>query len=342
MTEHTITITGREQTVTAGADQPMLDAMLRAGVWMPNSCNQGTCGTCKLKVLCGEVDHRESPLSTLTDEDRAAGYALTCQAVAETDVTIEAADAGADAVHHPLVDFTATVTRVDDVAQDTRIVYLRPDQPFEFSAGQSVSLHVPGAPGQRRQYSIASLPTDPEIELHIRREPDGLASDRWAHGSIRVGESVELSGPLGEFVYDPSDTEGGLLLLGGGTGIAPLKGIARAALAEDPAREVIVYHGVRTCAYLYDQQFWADLAAAHPNVSFRAAVSREHHDGCMGYVSDRLLEDLKSCRGMTGYLCGSDRFVDGVAAAAKRRRLAPRRTFRERFTPAQIPEPARA
>ena len=74
----TATVSGRR--VACGPDQSVLDAFLRAGAWMPNSCNQGTCGTCKVRVLSGEVDHRDSPLGTLTEDERAAGLALACQA----------------------------------------------------------------------------------------------------------------------------------------------------------------------------------------------------------------------------------------------------------------------
>lgn len=330
---HKITVKGRPEPTECAPDQPMLDALLRAGVWMPNSCNQGTCGTCKLKVLGGEVDHQNSPEDILLPKEREEGYALACQATPCSDLEVQS-DADDDGpVHFPLVDFTATVTAIEDIAQDTRRIRLLPDEYFEFGAGQSVSLQVPGHPDHQRQYSIASCPDDPELELQIRREPGGLASDWWTFESAHMGERVNLSGPLGDFTYLPDDTESPLLLLGGGTGIAPLKSIVLAALADNPDREVWVYHGVRTRAHLYDLDFWSTLVAEHRGVHFRPSVSREEYDGCKGYVTERMLEDIPSCRGWTGYICGSDAFVDGVSAAAKRRRLAPRKTYRERFTP---------
>lgn len=332
----TIQVQGREP-VECREDQPMLDALLRAGEWVPNSCNQGTCGTCKIKVLCGDVDHGDSQEYVLPSEERAEGYVLACQGTPRSDVELEASNEGSSAVRHPMVDFQAEVTAVEDVALDTRRIILELDEPLEFGAGQSVSLHVPGHESERRQYSVASPPGESHLELHIRREPHGIASDRWAFGTIHVGERVDLTGPLGDFAYDGEEIDQPLILLGGGIGIAPLKAIALAAVQDNAARDIWVYHGVRTVAHLYDLAFWDELSARYPNVRFTPAVSREIHHGFQGYASDRLLEDLKSCRGMTGYLCGPDAFVDGVAKAVKRRRLAPRRTFRERFTPVHSP-----
>ncbi|OYO20975.1 oxidoreductase [Enemella dayhoffiae] len=329
----TVSVAQRDSAAECREDQSLLDSLLRAGVWVPNSCNQGTCSTCKVRVLSGSVDHHGSSEGVLPAQEREEGYALACQATPCSDVELAASNEGSQAVHHPLVDLTATVTGIADVALDTRRIMLTPEEPLEFGAGQSVSLWVPGHEDVHRQYSIASVPGDRELELHIRRDPGGLASDLWAFGSIELGQEVRLSGPLGDFVFDGEEADGPLLLLGGGTGIAPLKAIALAALADRPDREVHVYHGVRTVAHLYDLDFWHGLAERHPGVRFTPAVSREVHQGARGYVTERLLEDLSSCRGMTGYLCGSDAFVDGVGQAVRRRRLAPRRTFRERFTP---------
>ncbi|MCX6462048.1 MAG: SpoIIE family protein phosphatase [Pseudonocardiales bacterium] len=189
------TITVGDRSVACDGDQSLLEAFLRAGVWMPSSCNQGTCGTCKLQVLDGEVDHRASPLDTLTEEERAAGLVLACQARPRGDARVALPGAGGtDRATHPLRDLAATVVALDDVARDTRRILLGLDEPLAFDAGQYVELVVPGS-GERRQYSLANTAEEDKVlELHVRRVPGGVASDRWLLGDLAV---VSLRGPDG-------------------------------------------------------------------------------------------------------------------------------------------------
>ena len=95
---------------------------------------------------------------------------------------------------------------------------------LDFDAGQYVELRIPGSP-LRRAYSIASPPSqESSIELHIRLTPGGLATEGWVFASLAVGERVTMQGPLGTFsMIEPED--GPVVLVAGGTGIAPLKAI---------------------------------------------------------------------------------------------------------------------
>jgi NAD(P)H-flavin reductase/ferredoxin len=327
-----VTVGGRR--VECAADQTLLDASLRAGLWMPNSCNQGTCGTCKLQVVGGAVDHRDSPLDTLTAEERAVGMALACQARPVSDVEVGGAG---DRATHPLRDMTATVLEVADVARDTRRVLLGLPEPLTFSAGQYVELGVPGC-GARRQYSLANTADEDKVlELHVRRVPGGVATDGWLFGGLAVGDEVEATGPLGDFHLAPeSDDDGGpMVLIGGGTGLAPLVGLARTALVRHPWREVLLYHGVRGVADLYDLDRFAELAEEHPNFRFVPVLSDEPSAGHRsGFPTDAFVEDVPTARGWSGWLCGPPAMVEAGVKAFKRRRMAPRHIHREKFTPA--------
>ena len=104
---HRVQVKGQDATLDVGKEQSILDAALRANAWIPHSCTQGTCGTCKLKVLKGAVDHWESPEYTLTADERAAGLALACLATPREDLVVEPTGAVDDDVpHHRLRDFT--------------------------------------------------------------------------------------------------------------------------------------------------------------------------------------------------------------------------------------------
>ncbi|MEI7056315.1 FAD-binding oxidoreductase [Nocardioides sp. CCNWLW239] len=329
-----ISVSGRR--VECAEDQSMLEAFLRAGIWMPNSCNQGTCGTCKLQVVCGEVDHGGSPLDTLTAEEREAGLALACQArpLAETEVALRGEEMGRTT--HALRDLTATIVEVEDIARDTRRILLGLEEPLAFSAGQYVELLVPGT-SERRQYSLANTAEEDKVlELHVRRIPGGVASE-WLFGAAAVGDRVDVRGPLGDFHVPEADEDDGgpMVLIGGGTGLAPLLGIARTALERHPDRTMVLYHGVRTAADIYDTDRLAELAATYRGFSVVTVLSRESLRGHRsGYAPDAFVEDVASARGWSGWLCGSPALVEAGVKAFKRRRMAPRLIHREKFEPA--------
>ncbi|MBB3083082.1 2Fe-2S iron-sulfur cluster-binding protein [Geodermatophilus sabuli] len=334
-------LTVGDRRVECAPGQSLLDAFLRAGVWMPNSCNQGTCGTCKLRVLRGEVDHRGSPPDTLTDEERRAGLALACQATPCGDAVVSSPAAGSGDVRgtHALRDLVGTVREVADVARDTRRLLLDLDEPLAFSAGQYVELVVPGS-GVRRQYSLANTPEeDTTLELHVRRVPGGVASDAWLFGSVLAGDRVELTGPLGDFsLPDAADDEGEpMVCIAGGTGLAPFVGMVRTALQRTPHREIVLYHGVRAAEDLYDVDRLTELAARHHGFRFVPVLSDEVDGGSghrTGFPTDAFLDDVASARGWSGWLCGPPAMVEAGVKAFKRRRLAPRQIHREKFTPA--------
>ncbi|GAF42071.1 2Fe-2S iron-sulfur cluster-binding protein [Rhodococcus wratislaviensis] len=329
----TFTVSVAADTVECGPDQSLLDAFLRGGVWMPNSCNQGTCGTCKLRVVSGSVDHRRSPENTLSQAERERGFALACQVTPCSDTVVERLDTAPAGTVHALRDLVGTVSAIEDVARDTRRVLVTLDSPLEFSAGQYVELRVPGT-GQGRQYSMSNPPGESKVlEFHIRRQPGGVATDGWVFGSMSVGERVDLLGPLGDFRLDPDD-EGPMVLLGGGTGLAPLKAMARQALTSAPDRAIHLYHGVREESDLYDVDLFREWECAHPGFRYVPCLSDQSWSGRSGYVTDAFVEDFDTCRGYSGYLCGPPAMVDAGVKAFKRRRMAPRRIFREKFTPA--------
>ncbi|WP_238422757.1 2Fe-2S iron-sulfur cluster-binding protein [Gordonia sp. 'Campus'] len=330
----TVTVQAGRSSVRCGTGQKMLDAFLRNGVWIPNSCNQGTCGTCKVRVLGGTVVSPPVDDSILSTAEQDQGYVLSCQSIPTSDVVVEPPVQDAGTPHHVLRDLAGTVSSMTSIADDTVAVTVLLDEPLEFTAGQYVELSIPGT-GQTRPYSMANPPSrSDELEFHIRRQPGGLATDGWIFSSLSVGAPVAMTGPWGDFCYEPDDLGIGLVLLAGGTGLAPLKSIARTALDLDPTREIHVYHGVRTQAELYDVDFWRALSDEHPNLRYTPCLSREPWSGRTGYVGDALTEDFDSCRNHAAYLCGPPAMVEAGVKALKRRRMPPRRIRREKYTPA--------
>uniref|UniRef100_UPI0035A05E2B 2Fe-2S iron-sulfur cluster-binding protein n=1 Tax=Delftia acidovorans TaxID=80866 RepID=UPI0035A05E2B len=166
-----ITIEPLGQAVAARDGQTVLDACLRAGVWLPHACGHGVCGTCKLQVLEGEFEHGDASNFALMDFERDEGRILACCATARTDLVIEAEiDEDPDAQFLPLADYSAELVEARMLTPTIRGLWLRPDRAVPFQAGQYLMLQVPGVDGARA-FSVANAPGEDLIELHIRRVP---------------------------------------------------------------------------------------------------------------------------------------------------------------------------
>lgn len=336
---YSVEVSGSDpKTVDCGDDQRLLDAFLRSGVYLPNSCNQGTCGTCKVKVLCGSVDQPTPSETVLSADEQTAGYVLACQSTPRSDAQIEVPLDAGSGPQHALRDLIGVVREIREVADETMSVHVELDAPLDFSAGQYIEFRVPGT-DDVRQYSMANPPSRPDrLEFHIRRVSGGRATDGWIFDSLRHGHPIEMRGPWGDFVHD-RDVDAPMILLAGGTGLAPLKSIALEALSVDPDREIHLYHGVRYRRDLYDVEFWEALAQNHSGVSYVPCLSREDGPGRRGYVGDALVADFDSLRGHVAYLCGPPAMVDAGVKACKRRRMPGRNVHREKYTPAPVAEP---
>ncbi|WP_432842213.1 NADH:ubiquinone reductase (Na(+)-transporting) subunit F [Dactylosporangium sp. CA-092794] len=324
---------GRE--VDCREDQPILDACLRAGIWVPHSCTHGTCGTCKAELLDGEADHGNASAFALMDFERDEGKVLLCQAYPRSDVVIEAdvdVEEGLDL--HPVRDFTGTVTELADVARDIRLVRIALDDELRFAPGQYVALRVPGG-SATRTYSLANPPAERRLlELHVKRTPGGLASDGWVFAGMAPGERVALSGPYGRFVLRPARPEPAILVAGG-TGLAPIASMIRHALSTPDAPPLHLYHGCRTHADLYCEEEFRALATAHPDrFHYRPCLSEAAPaawDGGRGTVTDVLGADFDRCSGHVAYVCGPPPMVDATLKLLMHKRLFPRDIYREDF-----------
>ncbi|MFC7343516.1 NADH:ubiquinone reductase (Na(+)-transporting) subunit F [Saccharopolyspora griseoalba] len=333
MTAHEVRIAALDRVAECPADGSILEACLREGIWLPHSCTQGTCGSCKMKVVEGEVDHRDSSEYTLTPEERAAGIALGCQAAPRSPLVLEPleqVDPDDGVPRHPLRDHRGRVVVLDDIARDIRRLVVELDEPMAFNPGQCAEILVPGS-GAARQYSMANPPSETRrLEFHVRRAPGGVATDGWIFRDLRVGSTIELKGPLGDFGM-PVAQEEPAILVAGGTGLAPLKSIAVHALAHDLAPQLHLYHGGRTEQDLYDVELFRELEREHANFSYHPCLSEQDWTGATGLVTDAVLADFPSCRGLSAYLCGPPAMIEAGVKALKRRRMAPRKIHREEF-----------
>ncbi len=304
-----LTIEPLGETLELEDGQSMLDGALRAGIWLPYACNHGLCGTCKVEVLEGEVDHQHASSFALMDLEREEGRALACCATLMSDVTIEAeVDEDPDALRLAVGDYRARVARIEDLTPTIKGIWLTLEAAgLAFQAGQYLNLHIPGL-AQPRAFSIASAPSARnELELNIRKVAGGVGT-HYLHETLAVGDELRFTAPLGRFFVRKSAPEA-MLFLAGGSGLSSPRSMILDLLQAGDTRSITLIHGARSRDELYDQALFESLAAAHANFHYIAALSDAANDsawpGERGYVHevaervyDHRFADLKA------YLCG--------------------------------------
>ena len=154
-----LTIEPIGQTIEVEEGQTILDAALRAGIWLPHACCHGLCATCKVQVTDGEVDHGEASSFALMDFERDEGKTLACCARLESDVTIEAEiEEDPDAESIPVRDFPGTVSRIESLTPTIKGIFIELDEAIHFQAGQYVNVDIPSL-GVSRAFSLANVPS---------------------------------------------------------------------------------------------------------------------------------------------------------------------------------------
>src|SRR5260370_32462083 len=200
--------------------QTILDACLRAGVWLPHACCHGLCATCKVRVLDGEFELGAASPFALMDFEREERRVLACCATVLSDVTIEAdIDEDPDALHWPVRDFRGRVTELVDLSPTVKGIHIELDgEGIAFQAGQYVQVRIP-AEEQLRAFSLANKPSDRNrVELNVRRVPNGKGT-AYLHDRLRAGDEIKISGPLGRFFVRVSDPQP-LIFMAGGSGLS--------------------------------------------------------------------------------------------------------------------------
>lgn len=330
-----LTIEPVGQTVELEEGQTILDAALRAGVYLPHACCHGLCATCKVQVLDGEVDHGDASPFALMDFERDEGMCLACCATAEDDIVIEAEiDEDPDALNLPVSDYTGRVTRIETLTPTIKGIWVEIDQPIEFQAGQYVNLHLPGDIGSRA-FSIASAPSENrEVEFNVRIVPGGEATT-YIHEQLQVGDELNFSGPYGRFFVKKSANVP-VILMAGGSGLSSPRSMILDLLEENPEQDITLVYGQRNRDELYYHDEFVALAEKYPNFRYVPALSDEPEesdwDGARGYVHEAAVQAFDNdFRGHKAYLCGPPMMIDACITALMQGRLFERDIYTEKF-----------
>jgi NAD(P)H-flavin reductase/hemoglobin-like flavoprotein len=224
-----------------------------------------------------------------------------------------------DAEHSPawwLAEVVAHEVRGSDLA----VLTLLPGQPLPYQPGQHISIQTPRWPRLWRSYWVANAPrADGTLTLHVRAVPGGLVSPTLVH-HVSAGDTLLLGAAAGTMTADPASGRD-LLCLAGGTGLAPLKAIVEAVINGPGAgrrREIVLYHGARREAGLYDLAGLRQLELSYPWLQVIPVVSEEAApDAIFGSVPD--VVGLSSWQNRDIYVAGPDAMIARTVTGLKDR-----------------------
>lgn len=298
----------------ANADQSILEAALAAGFVFPYGCRDGACGSCKGRVVSGEVSLGAVSASALSDEERASGLTLFCRAQARSDLVIKPRLVTA-AGDIPIKKLPCRVQSLTLAAPDVMIVKVKlpATEPFVFKAGQYIDFLI--SDGRRRSFSIANSPVNADhLELHIRKVDNGQFT-RHVFEQMKEREILRFEGPLGSF-YLNDGTDKPVILLAGGTGFAPIKSILEAAIEAGSTRRFTLYWGARERSGLYMDALAQRWASEIPGFEYIPVLSNPTADcdwtGRRGLVHSAVMADHPSLSAYEVHACGAPAMIDAA------------------------------
>jgi ferredoxin-NADP reductase/ferredoxin len=280
--------------------QSVLDGLLSHGVAIPHACRTGVCQTCLMRAIDGApppaAQKDLSPALTLQN------YFLACVCHPAADLTVALPEDSATTIQ-------ASVRELRPLNEEIMQVALEAHGPLDYRPGQFLNLFKD--PDLGRSYSIASVPgDDSHIHLHVRRLPEGRVSG-WIHGELAVGETLSIRGPAGHCFYVPGNPGQPLLMIGTGSGLAPLYGILRDALRQGHTGPIRLFHGSRDQRGLYLAGELGDLAAEYAQFDYVPCVSGDVAPGghAAGRAHDVALAEQADLKGWRVFLCGHPEMV---------------------------------
>ncbi len=267
---------GGELSFDCGDREPILYAGLRQGVSLPFECATGTCGTCRARVMTGQVEVRwkEAPGGARLKPEK--GDILMCQTWPRSDCTVRVpseltkVDDAQPTLRHGIVRNIHPLTR--DVAQFD--LYL--SSPMTFHAGQFVVLETPDVSGGRAYSMVNFEPGLDRLAFLLKRKPGGRFSS-WFFDEIAGEPEVQVFGPLGRAIFQPRERRN-IICVAGGSGIAGMMSILESAIRAEHFHAHIgsVFFGVRTLAEtFYLEELSRYAAASRGNLEITVALSHE-------------------------------------------------------------------
>jgi len=327
-----VTVQPSGQQFWAEANETVLEAGLRQGVALPYGCRGGMCGSCAALVLEGQVHYPDGAPAGLDSDEQAAGIAFLCMAEAHSDLTLDIPQLSAEPDIKPKT-LPARVETMRKLAGDVMELTLKlpESERLRFLAGQYIDILLKD--GKRRSFSLANAPfNDQYLELHVRHVPGGAFTTQ-VFEQMQPKALLRIEGPLGSFHLHVSERP--IILVGGGTGFAPLKSILEQMMEEGLEMPVSLYWGARAKADLYMDGLVQSWAGRYPNLHYVPVLSEPDADdqwtGRTGWVHQAVAEDFPDLSDHDVYLCGPPPMIQAAKAAFSAQGLPAAQLFYDSF-----------
>ncbi len=296
--------------IEANEGETILQAARRAGVGLPYECGWGSCGTCKLTLVAGDVELIFPGSPAVNPRDARRGRILACQCRAVSDLVIRRGPAEWAGMPNRCVEHRATLLNVEMLGPEIRRFTFGTAEPAEFLPGQYAILHLGGK--LRRAYSMCNLPGGNILQLIAKRYEGGIGSNALA--GMQPGQRITIEAPFG--VCTLKRKPGRKVFVAGGTGISPILSMVSQAAEEgiDFEAPVHVIYGAQTPADLAAGDILEHAAKRIANAQYLPVVKDAPEDWpyATGLVTDAIAATISEPRAAEFYVAGPPVMVNAV------------------------------
>jgi propane monooxygenase reductase subunit len=330
---------GIEMDVEEG--ETVLEAAFRQGIALMHGCKEGQCGSCKSRLLNGDIELLKYSTFALPDYERETDHILLCKTHAFSDIEVELLNFDEDLLSRaiPVKEFGACLVKVTRLTHDIRLLEIEIDKPLKFWAGQYVDLTLAGG-DVTRAFSMANAPSNgTQLSFIIKKYPGGAFSAKLDE-ELQPGAVLKVKGPYGT-CFRREARPGPMLLIGGGSGMSPIWSILNDHVQSGEQRPVRFFYGARTREDLFMLDDIADIAARLTDFEFIPALSHARADdqwqGEIGFIHEvvqRYLGNGALSGAIDAYACGPAPMIDACLPVLQANHVEPDHIYFDKFTPA--------
>lgn len=331
--KYKVTIQSANVSFDIEPSQTILEASVIAGINIPFGCRNGGCGSCKGKVITGEVFCEDYQQSAMTDAEKENGFTLCCQSYVSSDVEL---DIKLNKLNENLPEPKITPVRVESLSRLNHdvmkmILKLPGNNSLEFIAGQYLEFVM--TDGSRRAFSIASPPHEDLLELHLRLIEGGKFTN-FVFQEMQEKSIHRIEAPIGQFFLRESKKP--IIFIAGGTGFAPIKSVIEDMFFKSIRRTIYLYQGVRSEQDLYMDKLCSGWSNTYDQLSYIPVFSEPNEKDNLkvrtGFVHEAVIKDFKSFENFQVYSCGPPILIETAFKALSERGLPDEEFFADVFS----------